>query len=331
MRALVTGGGGFLGRYVAEALAARGDTVRVIGRRRYPEIEAQGIECRQVDLTERAGVVAACEGVDTVFHCGALAGYWGPREVFFATNVEGTRHVLEGCRRHGVAKLVFTSSPSVVFGGEDIEGADESCPYPASYLNPYAETKGLAEQEVLAADGVDGLRTAALRPHLIWGPRDNQIVPRLVARARAGKVARIGDGRNKVSVIYVENAARAHLALADALVPGAPVCGRTYFISQDEPVLLWDFIGRILEGFGLPPIRHSMSLGTASTIGAAMEAAYRVLRISGEPRMTRWLAKELGTSHWFSDAAARRDFGYRAWVDTEEGLRRLFAAGLPEG
>lgn len=328
MKALVTGGGGFLGRYIVELLRQRGDEVRVLGRRPYPFLEPLGVDQVQADLADRDEVVAACEGRDVVFHVGALAGYWGDYQRFFATNVEGTRNVVAGCRQHGVARLVHTSSPSVVFHGGDMEGVDESVPYGEHFESPYPATKRIAEEEALEASGSEGLTVCALRPHLIWGPRDNHIIPRILARARAGKLAIIGDGRNKVDVVYVENAARAHLQAADRLEPGSALDGSAYFLSQGEPVVLWDFINSILEGFGVAPVRRRVPVGIASFLGGGMELVYRGLGLSGEPRMTRFLARELSTHHWFDISAARRDFGYDPEaIPTDEGLRRLFAAG----
>lgn len=327
MKVLVTGGGGFLGRYVVEQLLDRGDAARVLGRSRYLEVEALGAEGVQADLADRDAVVAACEGVDAVIHVGALAGVWGPYQRYHRTNVEGTRNVLVGCRRHGIPRLVYTSSPSVVFDGSDLEGVDESAPYPESFQAPYPATKRIAEEEVLEANGPE-LATCALRPHLIWGPRDNHILPRILARARAGRLRIVGDGTNKVSVTYVENGARAHLQALDALAPGSPVAGNAYFLGQAEPVVLWDFIDQLLVGFGAPRVTRHVSVGMASLIGGVLEGAYKLVGAVQEPPMTRFLAHELAASHWFDLAAARRDFGFDPEaISTEEGLRRLFAYG----
>lgn len=327
MKALVTGGGGFLGRWIVDRLLARGDTVRVLGRREYPDLTARGVECVRADLGAAPDKVRwACRDQDVVFHAGALAGFWGDYQRYYATNVEGTRAVIRGCQQAGVPKLVYTSSPSVVIGEDDIEGGDESLDYPMHHESPYAATKALAEREVLAADGVQGLSTCALRPHLIFGPGDNHIVPRLVQRAEAGMLMRVGPGTNKVDVCYVENAADAHLAAAERLEPGSPLCGRAYFLGQDEPVVLWDFVDRILEGVGAPPVTRGVPLWLAVALGGVAATVHRLLDLEGEPRMTPWLARELGTSHWFDQAAARRDLGYEAAVSTDEGLERFFAS-----
>ena len=255
MNVLVTGAGGFLGQYIAEQLVARGDRVRGYGRGEYPELRKLGVETVQGDLRDRVRTISACAGIDTVIHAGGVAGIWGPWKHFHGINTLGTENVLEGCRQHGVGRLVYTSSPSVTFDGRDQCGVDESVPYPTRWLCHYPHTKALAEQAVLAANGVGGLLTCALRPHLIWGPRDRHLIPRLLERQRAGQLRRVGDGRNLIDMIFVENAAAAHLQAADALGPGSPVRGRAYFISQGEPVNCWKWIDQILALADLPPAR----------------------------------------------------------------------------
>ncbi len=323
MRALVTGGGGFLGRYIVEQLVARGDSVRVFSRQRYPELDALDVESHMGDLQDSSAVSAACEGVDVVFHAAALPGIWGPWKLFHGVNTLGTQHVIDACRKRGVGRLVFTSSPSVVYDGHDHLGADESLPYATKFLCHYPHSKALAEQAVLAANGQHGLATCALRPHLIWGPRDTQLIPRLVERAKRGQLRRVGDGQNLISMVYVENAARAHLLAADALGLKSPVAGQAYFINEPEPVNLWGWINTLLDRAGLPPIKRSISAGSASTIGAVLEGVHKLFGISSEPRMTRFLASQLSRSHWYRVDKARRDFRFESAVSVEEGLRRL--------
>ncbi len=324
MKALVTGGGGFLGHAIVQQLRGRGDAVRSFSRQRYPALDALGVEQAAGDLADADAVAVAVAGCDVVFHVAAKAGVWGPAAEYERANVLGTRHVLAACRRHGVRRLVFTSSPSVVGAGHDIRGGDESLPYPRHYLAHYPRTKAQAEREILAANGTD-LATVALRPHLIWGPGDHHLIPRLLARARAGQLRQVGDGSNRVDVTYIGNAAAAHLLAADRLAPGATAGGRAYFISDGEPVLLWPFINRVLAEAGLPPVRRRIPAAVAYAAGAVLEAVYGLLRRPDEPRMTRFLARQLSTSHWFDISAARRDLGYEPAVSTEEGLRRLGA------
>src|SRR5439155_6935 len=188
----------------------------------------------------------SCFGKDAVFHVAALAGYWGPWDAYYGPNVVGTENVLSGCRRAGVRKLIYTSTPSVVAARGHLEHVDERVPYPEKFECPYPATKALAEQLVLKANGVDGLLTVSVRPHLIFGPGDPHLLPRIIERGRNGQLIQVGNGANKVDVVYVENAADAHLLAADRL-GRAPIDGQAYFISQGAPLVLWAWLNMILE------------------------------------------------------------------------------------
>lgn len=323
MISLVTGGGGFLGRYLVELLVARGHRVRSLARGRYDFLDALGVEQHQGDLRDAVAVFAAAKGVDVVFHTAAIASIFGKWQTFYGTNYLGTLNVLEACLHHHVGKLIYTSSPSVTFDGSDQRGIDESVPYSKRFLAYYPQTKALAEQTVLAANGVGGVATCAIRPHLIWGPRDQHLIPRLLERARQNKLLRVGAGTNLVDMTYVENAAEAHLQAAEALGPGSPVGGRAYFLSQGEPVNCWAWIDEILALANLPQVKRSISARTAYAVGAVFETAWRVLGRTDEPRMTRFLAAQLATDHYFDISAAQRDFGYVPRIPTDEGMRRL--------
>ncbi|HNQ23819.1 MAG TPA: NAD-dependent epimerase/dehydratase family protein [Phycisphaerae bacterium] len=333
MKALVTGGGGFIGSRIARMLRARGDDVTVLGRRDYPALAREGIRTIQADIRAAADVLDACRNMDTVFHTAALADIWGPRQLYWAINVEGTRNVIAACRAAGVRKLVFTSSPSVVFGEASFEGVDESQPYPRRYLAAYPETKAAAERLVLAANG-PALATMALRPHLVWGPGDPHLIPALLALARSGRLVQVGDGRNRVDITYVDNAAGAHVLAADALAPGAPCAGRAYFVSQGEPVVLWEWLGQILAAASVPPVGRVVSYRTARRVGVWLEMLHWVTRRRERPWMTRFLATQLSHTYYFNINAARRDFGYTPQVSTQEGFARLAAwlrgEGVPE-
>jgi 2-alkyl-3-oxoalkanoate reductase len=322
MKALVTGGGGFLGRAIVEQLHQRGDQVRSFSRQVHRELTELGIEQFQGDLSDASAVERAAEGRDVAFHVAAKAGIWGPYKEYYNTNVVGTRNVIGACRKHSVKRLVYTSTPSVVFRGRDEKGIDEHAPYSDWFLAWYPHTKCAAEWDVLAANGPQ-LATVALRPHLIWGPGDNHLIPRLLERARQGKLIRIGSGTNLVDTTYIDNAATAHLLAADRLLPGSAIAGKAYFISQGEPVNLWDFINRILGLADLPPVSRSIPAWLAYHAGAAMELRHWLLRLPGEPNMTRFLARQLSTSHWFDISAAKKDLGYLPRVSTEQGLKRL--------
>ncbi|MEE8218223.1 MAG: NAD-dependent epimerase/dehydratase family protein [Vicinamibacteria bacterium] len=325
MKALVTGGGGFLGGAIVRLLRERGDEVRSFARGAYPALEEAGVEVHRGDLGDAPAVSRAVRGMDVVFHVAALPGVWGPYEEYHRANVTGTENVLAACRGHEVRRLVFTSTPSVVHGGSDIEGGDESLPYAATFSAHYPRTKAMAERMVLAADG-ERLSTVALRPHLVWGPGDNHLVPRIVARGRAGRLRLIGDRPNVVDTVYVDNAADAHLAAADRLAPEAPCAGKAYFISNGEPLPLAEITNGILAAAGLPPVTKRIPVPVAIALGGLAELVYAGLRIRSEPPLTRFVARQLSTAHWFDISAARRDLGYEPRVSIEEGLRRLAAS-----
>ncbi len=324
MRVLVTGGGGFLGTRICRMLQARGEGVVALGRNPYAHLAQAGIRTVQADIRDPDAVRRACKGVDLVIHSAAMPGIWGSRRLFWDTNVGGTRNVILGCKTCGVARLIYTSSPSVVFGNRALAGVDESQPYPSRYLAHYPASKAAAEQMVLQANG-PAFATVALRPHLIFGPGDPHLFPRIVARAKAGRLVQVGDGTNRVDVTYVANAAEAHIRAAEALAVGAPCAGRAYFISQGEPVVLWPWLNEILAALGLRAVRRRVSHRTARAVGHCLEALYRVVGFRAEPPMTRFLAGQLAKPHYFCIDAARRDLGYRPRVSTDEGVRQLVA------
>ncbi|MEY3775507.1 MAG: hypothetical protein RLZZ129_2287 [Verrucomicrobiota bacterium] len=332
MSTLVTGGTGFLGRRLVERLLAQGRSVTVLARRAAPDLEQRGVRFIRASLDDAAAVEAACAGMTTVFHTAARVGVWGRYEDFYRTNVLGTRAILAGCRRHGVQHLVYTSTPSVVYNGRDLAGADESLPLTTNCPSPYPLTKAIAEREVLAANS-PALRTVALRPHLIWGIGDPHLVPRVLARARAGRLRIVGSSRNRVDMVHVENAVDAHLlaekAISDqpsAVVPKPPpAAGRAYFITNDEPVVLWDWINGLLTALGESPVTKTISLRAASAVGTIFETLWRALPLKGEPPMTRFIAAELAKDHWFDIAAAKRELGYTPRITMAAGTSELVA------
>ncbi|HOC44396.1 MAG TPA: NAD-dependent epimerase/dehydratase family protein [Thermoanaerobaculales bacterium] len=322
MKALVTGGGGFLGGAVVRGLRERGWQVRSFQRRRSETLAGLGVEQRLGDLVDPHAVRAAVEGCEVVFHVAARAVLWGPRREFESANVAGTRNVLAACRQAGVRRLVHTSTPAVVHAGRHLEGVDESAPYATRFESHYPRTKAAAERMVLAANGPD-LATVALRPHLIWGPGDTQLVGRIVARARAGRLWLVGDGANLVDTTFVDNAAAAHLLACERLQPGARCAGNAYFITNGEPRPIAEVLARILAASGEPPLRRRLPYPLAWAAAAVVEAGYRALAPRAEPPLTRMLVRHLATAHWYDITAARRDLGYSPAVSLDEGFRRL--------
>ena len=327
MKLLVTGGGGFLGQALCRGLVARGHDVTSFSRGHYPELDALGVRQHRGDLADAEAVAAAVRGHDAVFHNAAKAGTWGSHESYRLANVVGTANVIAACRAHGVGRLVYTSTPSVTHRATHpvAGGTADAVPYGDRLKAPYAVTKLVAEKAVLAANGAE-LATVALRPRLIWGPGDRLLLPKLAARARAGRLRLVGDGGNLVDTTYIDNAAQAHFDAFDHLSPGAACAGRAYFISNGEPMPMRGILNALLAAVGAPPVTKSLPFPVARAIGAACEAAWTVLPLAGEPPLTRFLAEQLATTHWYDMAPARRDFGYVPRVSIEEGLRRLAAS-----
>jgi nucleoside-diphosphate-sugar epimerase len=332
MKILVTGGGGFLGQALCRGLRERGHEVISFQRSHSPALAALGVGQVRGDLADAHALAHAAAGADAVFHNAAKAGAWGSYASYFQANVVGTRNVLGACRAHGIGRLVYTSTPSVTHRAtHPVEGlgADE-VPYGENFQAPYAATKAIAEQEVLAANDA-ALAVVALRPRLIWGPGDAQILPRLVERSRAGRLRIVGSGDNLVDTTYIDNAAQAHFDAFEHLAPGAACAGKAYFISNGEPRPMGELLNALLAAAGAPPVTKHLSFKAAYRIGAACERLWPLLRLRGEPPMTRFLAEQLSTTHWYSMEPARRDFGYVPAVSFDEGITRLKAAWRDAG
>jgi 2-alkyl-3-oxoalkanoate reductase len=316
-RCLVTGGGGFLGRHVVRALLARGDEVISLDR---PGVEVEG-EILAGDIRDGETVARAARGCDTVFHLASVVDVGrSARAMLDAVNVGGTEHVIAACRREKVARLVYCSSASVVYDGRDIEGGDESLPYGGRGMAPYAHTKRLAEQRVLAAGGAGGLATCAIRPHIVFGPGDTRMVPELLQHARSRFPLVIGDPAKLSDFTYVENCADA-LLLAEAALPA--VSGRAYFVSNGEPRPYWSFVNRILTGAGLPPLVRRVPEPVA---WAAAWINEKTLAPRTGSHFTTFTVRYLSTHHYFSHARATRELGYRPRVSLDEGIARTVAA-----
>ncbi|MCG9739071.1 NAD-dependent epimerase/dehydratase family protein [Shewanella insulae] len=331
--ALVTGAGGFLGKAICQRLISAGIAVTGFARGHYPELEAMGVNMVSGDIGDLESVTNVMAGCDLVFHVASKAGVWGSKESYFAPNVQGCDNLLKAAIAHGINSFVYTSTPSVTFAGEDESGIDESAPYASRFLNYYGESKAIAEQMVTAANGAplpnscsaEGmLNTVSLRPHLIWGPEDPHLVPRVIARARAGKLKLVGKADKLVDTIYVGNAAYAHILAALTLKQNPQRCaGKCYFLSNDEPITMAAMLNKILACAELPKVEKRVPASVAYMAGALLEGVYGLLGKHEEPIMTRFVARQLSTSHYFDISAAKRDLNYRPLVSIDEGMTQL--------
>ena len=319
-KVLVTGGGGFLGSAIIRRLIDRGDDVRSLARNAYSALADMGVDQIQGDISNPETVARACDNRDLVFHVAAKPPPWGKYDDYYRTNVTGTENIINSCLDQKISRLVYTSTPSVVFNGKDIEGANESMPYPKKFSTHYARTKAIAEQLVVKAS-LNKLKTIILRPHKIWGPGDHQILARLVAKSK--KLKQIGDGENLIDVTYIDDAADAHILAADKLKENPDLSGNIYFISQGEPVLAWYMVNEFLKAAGCSPVKKSVPFRVAWVAGALLELIYKILQLPNEPYITRFLAETVSQSNWFSITAAKKDLGYSPKITIAEGLKEL--------
>ena len=315
---LVTGGTGFLGRALVKRLLLEGRSVRILARKPSKDFQSKGVEFIQGSLTDTSIINKACENCDTVFHVAAKVGVFGKYTEFYQTNVLGTNTVIEACKSAGVKRLVYTSTPSVVYNGQNITNADESLPLTSACPSPYPLTKAIAEKTVLAANS-PSLGTVALRPHLIWGVGDTQLIPRVMARADSGRLKIIGSGKNIVDMVHVENVVDAHL-LAES---SSRALGKAYFITNDEPIILWDWINELLRRLGKNQITQKIPLPLGLTLGSIAEVVWTLFSEKGEPPITRFIAAELAKDHWFNITAAKTDLNYVPKVSMKAGTDAL--------
>jgi len=322
----VTGAGGFLGKALCTWLRSAGIKVVGFARGDYPELNAMGVSMFKGDLSDQQSLFEAMTGCDVVFHVASKAGVWGDKQSYFQPNVEGTQHIIDACLAHNITRLIYTSTPSVTFTGKDENGIDESTPYAAQFLNFYGLSKALAEQKVLNSNS-PSLKTVALRPHLIWGPGDRHLIPRVLERAKAGKLKLVGKTDKLVDTIYIDNAVYAHLLAAVELDKTAPKCaGKAYFLSNDEPIFMAEMLNKILACQDLPAVTKRVPASIAYAAGTLLEWVYLALGKQNEPIMTRFVAKQLSTAHYFDINAAKQDFGYHALVTIEQGMEQLKTA-----
>jgi nucleoside-diphosphate-sugar epimerase len=321
MKVLVTGAGGFLGRFIARELVSQGYTVSSLNRNYYKHLEDINVEQYTGDIADYSFVEKTMCGVNIVIHCAAKVDDWGKYQDFYAANVEGTKNVLLAAIKCGVKRAVYTSTPSVVIGKDDIINGDESLPYTTTPSNFYQKTKIMAELLFNDPHIQNSLETVILRPHFIWGPEDGTLLPRIIEAASHKRLKIIGDGENLVSVSYVENVAHAHILAmhADAAV------GKTYFINEPLPVYLWPWLNNIFRGLGIAEVKRKIPFNFAYWTGSALESAYKITSQTRPPLINRYTAIGLGKSHYFNIARAQRDMDYHTRVNMDTAMGKTIA------
>ncbi|MCJ8320243.1 MAG: NAD-dependent epimerase/dehydratase family protein [Colwellia sp.] len=326
----VTGAGGFLGKAICKMLRSVDIKVTGFARGNYPELELMGVEMIPGDICDFNTLKTAMQGCDLVFHVASKAGVWGSKSDYYRPNVDGAKNIIQACNTLNIKHLVYTSTPSVTFDGIDEAGIDETQPYAKTFLNYYGESKALAEQMILSANSGQ-LKTVALRPHLIWGPEDPHLVPRVIERAKKGRLKLLGKTDKLVDTIYVDNAAYAHiLAGVNIGRDNAECAGKSYFISNDQPITMATMLNNILACVDLPPVTKRIPTSLAYGVGALLEWSYHLIDKKEEPMMTRFVARQLSTSHYFNIDAAKKDLGYQPLVSIEQGMKALKASLLEQ-
>lgn len=321
-RVVVLGGSGFIGRALVQRLVGDGIETAVVARKAFPDAESLGVRFLSGDIGDTDFLKNSLAGYDTVFHLASKTGIWGDNEEYYRTNVTGTQNVLAACRANNIPVLVYASTPGVVYQKDDLCGVNERTPYAQEFLCDYTRSKAIAEKMVLEANS-HALKTIALRPHLVWGPGDTNHIPHLLGQARCRQLTRVGDGHNLVDVTYIDNAVEAFVLAAKNLHGPASGAGKPYFISQGEPVNLWNWLNKFLRRLDIPIVEESISFRKAYMMGMFMEKFFPLARIKREPCMTRFLAVQLAKSHWFSIENANRDLGYFPKVSTAEGTNTI--------
>lgn len=311
-----------MGMALIKRLIKEGHKVTSFSRREYPLHWALGIASIQADITDYEAVEKACENRDVVFHIAAKVGIWGEYDSYYSINVTGTRNVIEACRKQGVGRVVFTSSSSVVFDGSDLDGIDETYPYPAKYHSHYSATKAMAEQLIIESNSVS-LKTISLRPHLVWGPYDAHLIPGILKRASSGKLRRIGDKEHFIDTTYIDNMVDALLLAAESLQTEPEAAGRNFFITNGEPARVWDFVNSIIQIAGHEPVQKKIPEKVAMFAAGTSEFFHKTFRVKSEPFMTRFAIKEICTNHWFDISSARDILGYNPSVSYAEGFKNL--------
>ncbi len=324
MNVLVTGGGGFIGKSLIKQLIARQYNVSSYSRSFHAELEAMSVTQIRGDIRDKVTLSKACHKMDVVFHIAAKVGFWGSHKDFHETNVGGSENVVAACLDQGVKYLIFTSSASVVFGGQDICGGDESLPYPKQLVSNYTATKAMAEKIVIAANGSQ-VRSLSLRPHLVWGLGDNHLMPRILKKAREGRLFKIGNRDTLIDTTHIDNYTHAQLMAFDALRNDPKAGGQAYFITDGRPIKTWDFVNALLHAHGLAEVDRSIPKHIALKVSQLMVLWHKVFLSKKEPTLSPFIVNELCTSHWFDISKAKKILSYEAQTTFEEGMRTIEA------
>jgi len=321
VKVLVTGTGSLLLGGIASELVRRGDDVVCLQRRSSAFVGHQNAHQVLADICDADAVAQAAQGCDAIIHGAARVGIVGSQKEFFDTNVTGTKNILQAAEQHSISRLVFVSTPSVAHTGDSLIGAPAGEAEIGRSRSYYAESKAIAERTVLNARN-EHLAVVAIRPHLVWGPGDTQLVGRIVERAASGHLAVIGTGNALVDSTYIDNAISAHIAALDALHIGSACDGKAYVISNGEPRTVNELMRSMCDAAGIPFEPRHVSLAMGIRLGSVIERLWPLMK-SSEPPLTRFVAEQLGTAHWFDQRAVQQDLGWTPQVSLDEGFQRL--------
>ena len=324
---LVTGASGMLGGDVARVLLARNWRVRVFQRGHAAVAEREGVDEVLGSITDPEDVARALDGVDDVVHLAAKVSFTGDWDEFVRVNVTGTRVLLCQAQNAGVENVVFVSSPSVAHAGVSIEGAGAEPANPDTARGNYARSKAAAELLALSMDGQRDLKVAAVRPHIVWGPGDTQLVERVADRAAAGRMPNLDHGAAMIDTTYIDNASE---GIVRALERIDVVHGRALVLTNGEPRPVGELIARMCRATGAEAPTRSIPGGVARLAGKVIETVWphlpaKLRRGDGEPPMTEFLAEQLSTAHWFDQRETRELLDWTPSVSLDEGFSRLAA------
>ena len=322
IKVLVTGGGGFVGMALIRRLVKSDYFVSTFSRSIYNEHKKLGVKIFQGNISSLPEIENACAGIDVVFHVAAKVGVWGAYKDFYDINIIGTENVIKACKKNGVKKLIFTSSASVIFDGSNLEGVNELVGYPKTPVSNYTSTKAQAEQLVLNANS-NSLKTISLRPHLVWGPGDTQLIPKILIRAKSGRLKQVGEKNYLIDTTFINNLIDAQILAMGKMDINPDLCGRAFFITNGKPIPVWEFLNSIIKSAGLPEVKKSIPKFVALMVAWILEKAHLIFRIKKEPFITRFVIHELCTHHWFDISAAEKLLDYSPKIDFETGIQKL--------